>query len=148
MPCFAQYSSKEIILYWINKYEETVFKFQKVQLIRDTLKFELIANNMHKEAYQCIFVATTEKSVHMDDEFGNEYKGATVIFQGDSNKLALNQVKKFTISIPAPKKDVRLVNLHFGLYSRGILSNWNCDKPLVDEKYNFHQLNWDVSKLR
>jgi hypothetical protein len=86
----------------------------------------------------------------MDDDLGRDYRGvATVEIQYNSdNKLALNQRKTFTISIPAPRRDANLVNLHLGLYAIWVGHRDDCKKPLVNEDYNFERLNWDVSPLR
>lgn len=153
--CFLMLSSAqnpipEMELNWSHNNDETVFTFRKVQRIRDSFKFEIEAHNKHSDQYKCFYVAPAEKSVHIDDDSGRDYPGvATVAIQNNSNnKLALNQRKTFTISIPASRKEVSLVNLHLGLYARGIGHTQDCAKPLINDGYNFHRLNWDVSSLK
>ena len=56
--CFAADNIREIKLGWKFKStrhsSEVLFNFQSVQLIRGSLKFEIIAHNMHKKNYACI----------------------------------------------------------------------------------------------
>jgi hypothetical protein len=153
MPCFAGDLIRETTLDWTHTISdpnsETLFKFRRVQFIRGFLKFEVMAHNLHKTRYQCLFITATKDTIHMDDQFGHQYSGATVTFEGDlDNKLALNQIKLFTISIPAPREDVGSVNLHFGLFSRKGSDKSKCHNPLGNRGYNFHKLNWDVSRIR
>ena len=151
MLSFAQERIPELTLAWVHRDENTVFTFRKVQRVRDVLKFEIEAHNRHRDHYMCFYVNSGERSVHIDDDSGLDYRGqAIVAIQNNSdNKLALNQRKTFTISIPAPRREASSVNLHLGLYARGVEHRHDCYTPLQEEvRYNFHQLDWDVSSLR
>jgi len=146
----AQNRIPEMELNWSHKSIETVFTFHKVQRIRDSLQFEIEAQNKHSSDYACFYVSSSEKSPHIDDNSGKDYPGITTIMinNNSNNKLAINQIKIFTISIPAPSKDVSQINLHLGLYVEGAHQRDDCKKPVQNADYNFHQLNWDVSSLR
>ena len=150
MLSFAQDRIPGMQLEWSHTYDETVFTFRNVQRIRDSLKFEIEVQNRHRDQYKCFYVAPAQNSVHIDDNSGGDYPGvARVAIQNNSNnRLALNQIKRFTISIPAPRKEVSLINLHLGLYARNVGHTQDCDRLLINEGYNFHQLNWDVSSLK
>ena len=119
-------------------------------IVRDFLKFEIEAQNKHSSEYACFYVSSSESRPHIDDNSGNDYPGiATVTINNNSNnKLAVNQRKIFTISVPAPSREVSQVNLHLGLYVRGVYQRDDCQRPVQNEDYNFHRLNWDVSSLR
>jgi len=131
-------------------HREVSFKIVKVTTSRDKLLFDVVAHNTHKSWYQCIYITASENSVHIDDDLANEYSGATVTFKnGHDNKLALNQRKKFTISIPRPEEEADLANVHFGLFSTSVESEKNCDGPISKSwGYNFHQYDWNIAPLR
>jgi hypothetical protein len=149
MPCIAGSNIKETALNWSHKDSEVSFNFQKAKLVRGFLEFEIVAHNTDAKQYKCIYVTASDKTRHMNDDYRNEYIGATVTFErGLDNKLALNQKKMLIIKIPAPEKDVSLVNLYFGLFAGDIGSSQNCDRANVNRDFNFNQLNWDVSWIR
>ena len=152
--------ANEIKLDWKHKYKyerdnetghrEVSFKVVKVTASRDKLLFDVIAHNTHKSWYQCLYITASENTVHIDDDLANEYAGASVTFKnGHDNKLALNQRKKFTISVPRPDDEADLANVHFGLYSTSLESSDKCESPTSKSwGYNFHQYDWNIAPLR
>ncbi|MEZ8107099.1 hypothetical protein [Vibrio cortegadensis] len=123
-------------------------KILKAKVVRDKIEFEAVVHNNHPEWYQCFFMTTSDKHVHIDDELGDEYKGMTLKFKdGQDNKLALNQRKKIKFSIPKPQEDVSLVNLHLGFFFDNVKSGNDCKEPLGNYGINFHKLDWDISEL-
>jgi len=131
-------------------HREVSYKVVKVTTSRDKLLFEVVAHNTHKSWYQCIYITASENSVHMDDDLANEYSGAIVTFKnGHDNKLALNQRKKFTITIPRPEEEADLANVHFGLFSTSVESEKSCNGPISQNwGYNFHQYDWNIAPFR
>lgn len=125
-------------------------KFLNAQIVRDQLKFELIAyNDGSTDWYQCFVVSTSENQAHMDDDLANDYKGLKVkLKDGQDNKLALNQRKKFTISIPAPDREATMANIHFGFHFGNVSSSKGCKEVTQNWGINFHKLDWDITPLR
>jgi hypothetical protein len=133
----------------IAKKSAGAFKVFKAKLVREKLIIELIVHNTSETSYQCVYLNDGELFAYMDDELGNEYKGAIVGFANElDNKLAVNQRKKVIIKIPRPDDDADIVNMHFGITFVAQPSHKTCEKPIVNWKMNFHKLNWDLSALR
>ena len=125
-----------------------IVKIVKAQSIRDRIQFEAIIHNNQKDWYQCFHMTTNDKYIHIDDELGNEYKGLKLQFkENQDNKLALNQRKKIKFSIPKPKEDVSLVNIHLGFFFNNVKSGSACSQPIGSYGINFHKLDWDISEL-
>ena len=131
-----------------NKCSAGEFRVLSVEKRRDKFIFDVLAHNTHKSWMQCIYVTANDAHVYMDDEMGNEYKGIKIKFRdGQTNKLNVNQRKRFTLTIPAPQDDISLVNLHLGLHFNNIEDVKNCPSPIVNKWINFEKLDWDISEL-
>ena len=99
--------------------------------------------------YLCYLINTNKESILMDDEFGDEYKGAVLRKKsGQDNKLSPNQRKLITLIIDAPNEDVSLVNLHLGLRYYRIQNGSEQCKTTETIEFDIHKLDWDISALR
>ena len=129
--------------------KETVStKVLSTAIIRDKLQFKLLFHNT-TERYLCYVINANKESMIMDDEFGDEYKGAELRTKsGQDNKLAPNQRKQVTVIIDAPNEDVTLVNTHWGIKHYILEVNSKTCKHKQNNSYNIHKLDWDISSLR
>ena len=126
---------------------KAVVEVESVQKSGNRMVFDVLIRHT-AGGYACFYVNANANSVLMDDDRGNEYYGAELtINQGQNNKLAPNQRKAMTISIPAPKDGVENVNVHFGFKITNINSDDNCRDVTKYEHYDQHQLNWSVDGL-
>ena len=123
-------------------------QFKTIKQHRDNLIIDAIGHNPSKTHYQCLYISTSDNTVHLDDELANEFKGGSFEFLGSDNKFALNQRIKIRITLPKPSDEVDIVNLHLGFHFVPIASNHSCKPPLVDWKLNFHMLDWNIAPLR
>ena len=123
--------------------------FISASINRNNLIISAIAHNPSTTHYQCFYFSSSESSVHLDDELASEYKGATITIDKNlDNKLALNQRKKITISLPRPSDEADIVNLHLGINFVPVLSEEKCKAPVADWRMNFHKLDWNIAPLR
>ncbi|MCF6317864.1 MAG: hypothetical protein L3J83_01075 [Proteobacteria bacterium] len=129
--------------------KETVStKVLSAKIVRDKLHFKLLFHNT-TESYLCYIINANKESIIMDDEFGDEYKGAELRTKsGQDNKLAPNQRKQVTVVINAPNEDVTLVNTHWGIKHYMLSNNAAACKFKQYNSYNIHKLDWDISTLR
>ncbi|MCF2907139.1 hypothetical protein L1285_02110 [Pseudoalteromonas sp. DL2-H2.2] len=132
-----------------NECSSGTVKFIKSRVVRDRLEFDIVAHNNNKDKYyQCLYITSDDSYAYMDDDLGDEYKGVRVKFKsGQDNKLAPNQRKKVTLSIPKPSDDATLVNLHFGFKFHYTRSIHKCSKPTGNFGINFNKLNWDIIEV-
>ena len=128
--------------------ESVSTKVLSANIVRDKLQFKLLFHNT-TESYLCYIINANKESIIMDDEFGDEYKGAELRTKsGQDNKLAPNQRKQVIVIIDAPNEDVALVNLHWGIKHYLLKTNSETCKLKQNNSYNIHKLDWDISSLR
>ena len=145
----TEYRRVESIVDTRNNAKETVStKVLSAAIIRDKLHFKLLFHNT-TESYLCYIINANKESIIMDDEFGEEYKGAELRTKsGQDNKLAPNQRKQVTVIIDAPNEDVTLVNTHWGIKHYFLRNNSKACDFKQHNSYNIHELDWDISSLR
>lgn len=118
---------------------------RRITIQRDQLEIIFVIHNQ-SDSYSCFFVNGDKDTVHLDDDFGNEYKGSTLIMNdGQDTKLAPNQRKNFKLRMPAPSSDALSANFHFGFLHAVMEQNAaQCPGPQIDTYFQ-HKLNVDVS---
>ncbi|MFC4347119.1 hypothetical protein ACFO5Q_04615 [Kordiimonas lipolytica] len=121
---------------------------RRATIRRDQLEVIFVVHNQ-SDRYTCFFVNGDKDTVHLDDDFGNEYKGATLILNdGQDAKLAPNQRKNFKLRMPAPSPDALSANFHFGFLHAVMEHNsGQCPDPQINSYFQ-HKLNVDVSSWR
>ena len=128
--------------------ETTNIKFVSANIVRDKLHFKILFHNT-TDMYLCYLVNTAKESIMMDDEFGDEYKGAVLRKKsGQDNKLSPNQRKLITLILDAPDEEVSLVNLHLGLRYFKIQGGSDQCESAETTEFDIHKLDWDISALR
>lgn len=127
-----------------------VIKFLSAQIERNKLIFEVLAHNDGStDQYQCLIVGSSDDATHVDDDLAEEFKGLKVeLKNGQDNKLALNQRKKFKLILPAPSKQASVANIHLGFYFGNVPSTDKCWNTVQNWKLNFHKIDWDITPLR
>jgi len=144
--------AKEMELNWSFKKSSNgaayTLNITKVKLVRDKLRFSLLFHNTGGR-YACYHINTSDKTVTIDDELGNEYFGSSFrAINGQNNKLAPNQRKQAIYETAVPIKDVNIINLRLGFTITTVDSNQLCSSPSRYTAVTNHKLNWDISALR
>lgn len=150
---YASESGKEMPLDWDTQYKfdgVINLRFLSVKVDNGKLIFNVLAHNLEKERYMCLWAHSADNAIHMDDAQANTYAGGLFLLEPDDNKFGPNQRKKLTISIPKPKEGISTVNIHFGfsVNDTGSSPSSNCGTFVKNADLNFHRLDWDITQLQ